>query len=204
MLAAHRFIPMVSVAGPLVDNFNRADSTTTINPASDGGTWTVDSGTWGISSDRGVLVATTAGQLWGGQCAIRRDLGSAAADLSVDVAHTAALNYVLMMLGVDPATGRAFWADLHQGIFPGDVDVRLVRVDAYGASVPLASTTIADWTGTKTFRVTHDGSGGLEVFADGVSILTASDPTWVVSLGTWVALSGQTTDSFDNFSASVV
>lgn len=47
------------------DNFNRADSTTTINPRSDGGTWLVSAtgptvglrtSTWGVSSNRGYCV----------------------------------------------------------------------------------------------------------------------------------------------------
>lgn len=57
------------------DTFNRAVSTTTVNPCSDGGSWTVDAGTWGITSDpAGYLVNTTGGSTVDGQYLIRREI----------------------------------------------------------------------------------------------------------------------------------
>jgi type 1 fimbria pilin len=79
----------------VADDFERADSTTVMNPASDGGTWVFDYGSgvldaqWGVISGGGYMPSPGSNSLGNGSTA-DRELGTVAQDVTWTLANTSA------------------------------------------------------------------------------------------------------------------
>lgn len=166
------------------DTFNRANSSTTVNPASDGGTWIQDGAAWGISSNR-AYQTTNAGDtainymvyLTG----IRRDLGKVDADITGVYFPTTGSGVGTTNAGIfcsySTTTSKGYGLRLgYSGTAPyGNLDI--VQLLPTAAINILASTTIGfDTYGiSTTFRFTHDGSGHLAAYVNGTQVLTYDD-----------------------------
>lgn len=194
----------------IADTFNRADSATTINPASDGGTWTVDTAAsgdvWGISSNRGYLVTRISTQTL-----VRRDLGSVACDVTAVSVRSSTAQSSWIVLSYDPVLQRGYTLYFDSSAASG---LEIDRVDyaggghGGGVSGVIACTT---WTGSSsTLRVIHDGVGHFSVYQNGAHLGDYTDTVGTDGLGTafggtWVGMQeGNSTspNRWDNFTAN--
>lgn len=185
------------------DTFNTRAGTGSINPASDGGTWTIDGGTMaldGATPNEAALLNTTGGFTVDGQYLFRRDFGSNAVDMSIDnyrVIGTAPNSY--LWIAYDPATQSGYRLQ-----FNGTATADIERYESGSATVLGAGLTLTLWFNANwsTLRFIHDGAGGLTVYQDGVLIGSRTDGGTPLT-GTWVAASSPGTgrDFWQNFSA---
>lgn len=192
------------VGTPIADTFDRANSATTINPASDGGSWTVDTGVWGISSNKGYHVSNVGGlaAIGSGQMLIHRDVGIASHEMQVSITRSSTANSSALWVGYDPATRSGY-----QVLFDSSGSFGTVsRVAAIGGSS--ASLAFTAWTGgTTTLRVTYDGAGTVQIYQGATLIQTLGDSNTPVLTGTHVGFSTNTntpsgTDLWNDFTAS--
>lgn len=185
----------------LVDTFDRADSSTTLNPASDGGSWTVDGSTYGISSNKAVTLAT------GGTLArARRNTGRVDADITITNTRSNTSGASLIWFAYDPAAGSGYYLTFDSSSGFG---VSLFRRES-GVATPETNVSgggPTTWTGgSATLRVTYDPTTGqVTVYQDGSPIRS-----WTVggtplngAGNTWVAWNDTQsgTGTWDNFAA---
>lgn len=188
------------------DNFNRADSTTNPNPASDGGTWTVEtsgaSPVWGVLSNQLYLASgdTSGTRL---KNLIRRDLTTVAADVAADFIGLPGGSFLAgMYCSYDPSTGDGYLLRWDGGAAAANVD----RVSGGSSVFNVGATSTLTASSNSRLRLVHDGAGNLTVYQDGASVGTMTDTSGLGLLtGTWVGFyidprSGGY--SFDNFNAS--
>jgi hypothetical protein len=192
----------------LTDTFDRANSSSNPNPASDGGTWTVDTGTAGISSNQ--LYFPTAGSSIGTNqnVQVSRDLGSPVQDVTVTNSRSGTSGSSFIIVNWDPALGST----------PGGMSGYIVMFDStsgYGSvsrmgSGPSASCAwTSTWTGSSAvLRVTSDGAGTITVYQGGTQVaqITSAEPSFSDFTGTWVALATNTNgaglDRWNDFNAT--
>lgn len=196
-------LPPETDGTPLADTFDRAASSTTINPASDAGTWTVDAGTWGIDSAtpaEGYMVSTTGGATVDGQYLIRRDFQAAAVDMQIDNYRVVGTTpHSRLWVAYDPASVSGYFLE-----FNGNTTANLVRyASGSGTSLGLSITTTT-WFNNhwSTLRLAHDGAGVLDIYQDGVLLGSRTDGATPLT-GTWVGISSPGTgrDFWQNFTA---
>lgn len=187
---------------PFSDTFNRANSTTTINPASDGGTWTTDGAVWGISSNAATLISRTA---TGSRATVRRDLGSAACDVTFVSIRPTTNGSSFMFFSFDPVTGAGYSMFYDSS---GNVTLSLQSSFSSAGVLPGAHPVpgIASWTGgSTTLRVTCDGNRHISIYQNGVLKASITDTIAVTPpAGTWVGFdegSSSTTNLIDSVTA---
>jgi hypothetical protein len=189
------------VTSPLLDTAIRADSTSTPNPASDSGTWTVVDGTFGISSNTIYRPSSGGTSYPGGFDAIWRDLGSASQDVQVDANRTSASGDGMIGLAGD-STGAHY--QLRYDSSGDHVVERITSAGSVGETV-IANANLAGFSGsTTTLRVTYDSTTGVINVYQGGS-LKATGTASTLLTGTRVVLGSKATsgtaDHWSNFSA---
>lgn len=196
------FVMRTAPAGVTVfDNFNRANSATTPNPASDGGAWTVESGTWGVSSNQGYVASTSPGTLGlklDGLVEMRRDLGTSAADVTVTTTRINTSGSSAVFCTFDPSSFAcyALLFDSSSGFFFVRRHTGNATYSILGTPAPTA------WTGgSTTLRLTHDGAGLVKAYQGSTLLGSYTDATPLT--GTWVGLAdlNATSNKWDDFSA---
>lgn len=196
--------------GCLVDTFDRANAATP-NPASDGGSWTVYAGTWGINSNHlnnQLFSNWSAGGSGGGFTGpdpmgsdqfLARDFGHAAMSVTVTVHHSGADSATgWVALNFDPTTRGAYLLEV------GPLTHRVWRAPSnVGGSRTLVGTPTMTVTspGTTTVQFSHDGAGNISVVQDGTAVGSFTDATPLT--GTWAGLgitsNMDTANWFDDF-----
>jgi hypothetical protein len=186
------------------DNFNRADSTSVINPASDGNAWVIETGTWGISSNRGYMSSITGGgtsRTAQGFICISTDPGYATVDIKVTNTRANNAGYSAVIFAADTApAGKALYLRF---------DASASALIAYdgSTSTTLASGFLTAWTGGSTqLRILYDPSSGLvRILQNGVLKLTSTLASTYRYSGTLVALGSQVSTAgeyWDDFNLS--
>jgi len=211
-------------AGPFADTFNRTDSLTTINPASDGNNWIIYSGTWGINSSQGVRTAS-AGCLApfclnssgpGGFRTSRwigAEIGGPAQTLQVDLVNDNGAASFDLYLNFDKTTGAAYFIDITGS------SASFHRATDFTTETSLGSVPLSSWngighvlgSGITTIKLHHDGAGHLQVwqdvgtglvskatFTDGSPLTTGTEILLAVNAGAGLG----SDPGFDNYSAS--
>lgn len=205
MLAAERMMMVARIPPPtgtaLADTMTRADDDFNINPCSDSGSWTVDGGTWGITSNLGFCQTNTGGTQIDGMALIRRDFGSYAVDVTIKNRRNATGGTTAMWVAYDPATQSGY-----RFTFTSSTSADVQRFES-GAAVDSSAITLTAWTsggGTTvaTLRFVHDGFGNFDIYQNGTLKGSWTD-TGTVLTGTWVCLSSnrQNTDYWSDFAA---
>lgn len=197
-----------ATAGVISDDFDRADSATTLNPASDGGTWTVDpGGVFGIDGSRAYNVSGSGGTPTPGTPTVYmawRDAETNAVNFEVDIFRSGTSGASALWISHDPVTGNGY--ELSYDSSSGFGSLSVVSNDGFGH--PSAAFNPTAWTGgTTRIRFRHDGAGVVEVWqlVSGVWTLisTISDTTHPQTVGTEVGFGTNSpgTDRWDNFEA---
>lgn len=166
-------------ASSIDDDFDRANSTTGLGTASDGGTWIEDSATttdpiYGIISDAAYIE-----QFPDSNARARRNVGNAAADLQVTDFRSNTNGFSFLWLAYDPATDSGYAARYDAG------GTFTVQRFVAGSSTQVGSgMSGSGWTGSSSvLRFTHDGAGSLSIYQGGVLLGTVVDSTPLT--GTW-------------------
>lgn len=189
------------------DTFNRADSTTTINPASDGGSWTVVGGTHGITGDKGYLVTASGGSPWNmfgsNYYGVVRDAGIADSDMTIDnvmLTSSTGNDNGCIVVAYNQATRVGI------GVLISGTGCGMFRTDTGATILSFSNSRLTSWQGSvgssTTLRVTYNSSTRLvTVFQNGTSKVTATAPA--ASYGTSVGNGNLGTGAvaWDNFSA---
>lgn len=191
--------------GILADTMTRVDSSTTINPASDGGTWTVDGGTWGITSNLGYLDVDSTGTLIDTQALIRRDLGSHAADITVKNRRNSTTLRTGIWLAYDPSTQSGYRLTFGAGTIATVERFESGTATAVGSSLTMTAWNSGGGTTIATLRFVHDGAGNFDVYQNG-SLVGSRNDAGTILTGSWVCLSSnrQNTDYWSDFTAEAV
>lgn len=197
--------------GAAVDNFNRASSATTLNPASDGGTWAVDfGGVFGITSNTAYNVSAVVGvgPSSGPNVAIaRRDVGQAAMEVIVDVTRASTAGGSVIVACYDPATTACY--EVVYDSSSGFGSLNSIRSDGHATFGVFV--TFTAWTGgTTSLKLRADSAGVVTIYqlvsGSWVSKGTATDPFPLP--GTWAGFGTAPTspgaDNWDNFSATPI
>lgn len=167
------------------DTFDRANSTTTLGTASDGGTWTVQNGTWGISSNQAYDVSGSGAQ-------VVRDLGSANHYVEAKVPVTNSVVIVCRCTDVNNWYGANF-------ISGGALQI-WKRVA--GSSSKITGGDAGTWTAGDTIRIQAVGNQ-ISVYRNGTLAGSVTDSS--LTTGTTVGMRADLTSArFDNFNASTV
>lgn len=176
----------------IADTFDRADSATTLNPASDGGSWTV-AGTFGILSNQAYIVTTT------GNTIARRNTGQVDADMTLTLNYTGFVR-AKFWVAYDPSTDTGYyyqpWGT--SGLYKWASGAGTLVGSGFG-STPASGTVV---------RVTYAHTTGvLTAYHNGTSVGTATDGTPITAAAnSWVCfgssqVNASTGETFDNFSA---
>lgn len=181
----------------ITDNFNRADSTTSLGSSSEGWSWTAVGGTWGINTNRAYLVATG---------------GSNSARAESDLSSTD--HYAQMVLGVAAQIGpcvrfAAGAATFYHARRAGSTSIGLLRFNA-GSATTLGTLTVAALGIGDTLKLSVTGTGAtvtLEAFINGVSAGTFGDTdanriTSGTRCGLRAAAAGTGNSPMDDFQAA--
>jgi hypothetical protein len=165
-----------------VDTFNRADSATTLNPASDGGAWSVDfGGVFGVTGTAAYNVSAVvgAGPVSGPNIALaRRDVGQAPMEMVVDITRSSTAGGSALVVCYDPATTYHYQLFYDSSSSFGT----LTRIAADGHPGLGRFLGLTAWTG---------GSTSLKLRRDMSAVVTA----YQLVAGSWV-LKGTLTDTF--------
>lgn len=183
----------------ITDTFNRANSTT-INPASDGGTWTIDTGQVNIAGNHAVPTSP-AGSFLGQVAFIRRDFGSWAVDVTIIHWRFGSDGGDRLWVAYDPATQSGYYL-----AFDATTSCSLIRyASGVGTAIGTSITGLTSWASgasSTTLRLVYNGLGSFDVYQGGTlkGSRTTTDP---LLTGTWVAYSSNriNTGELDNFSA---
>ena len=174
------------------DNFNRADSTTTLGTSSGGQAWTARSGTWGINSNGGYVVT-------GSDVVATVDVGRSQ-DFTANISMNSAPNWPGLVVRCADASNY-YWVELG-----GGSGTQLSRRMA-GARTVLAETsnTRVAWQSVSVV-VTDNGSGTrFVVTVDGVPRIDYTDSTAGRPAGNHVGMYAQPSSgvpAFDNFTVT--
>lgn len=191
----------------VADNFNRANSTTSLGTASDGGTWTVTNGTFGITSNAAYAAS---GITSGTPGTAIRDLTRTAQDVTFDITNpnlTATLGLAprlifIIVRYVDAA--NYCWAQLYFDQGGSEASLALYSKVA-GTDTPIGSTYNQLAINTaQTIRVTVNNSNQYVLYFNGTSVITgtssANSSGTKVGLQLWnmnaAAYSSTTLDNF--------
>lgn len=170
------------VSSPLLfsDNFDRADSSSTLGPD-----WTVSSGTWGVSSNKAYCAVSGNGR------AVLHDVGTGDYTLTCDVTLTGGSDAGLWFRWVD---ANNCWLLALNPL----ASVTLFR--AVGGTFTAVAT--AATAGTDTYVIVTSGSS-IEVYRAGALIISVTDSA--NASGTLVGLRSQndTVSRWDNFSVTI-
>ena len=173
------------------DNFNRADSTTTLGTSSGGQAWTARSGTWGIKSNGGYVVAGT-------DVVATVDVGRSQ-DFTANISMNSAPKWPGLVVRCAD-TSNYYWVEL--------VDtnkVQLIRRMAGGRAILSESTnTRVAWQSVSVV-VTDNGSGTrFVVTVGGVPRIDYTDSTAGRPAGNHVGMYAQPSGvpAFDNFTVT--
>jgi hypothetical protein len=184
---------------PIVDTFNRANSSITLNPASDAGIWTVYGGTFGIVGNQAYAVSPSS--LADGAL---RDSGYVACDITLTY-NTTSYCRGNILFAFDPATGDTYsyqpWRTTLsvQRWIGGGLGVNTdLGVGNTGGTQPPPGTVI---------RVTYDGVNTIRIYWNDVLKETIVD-TSPLTAGTWVGFgstqaNSSTGETWENFNAIV-
>lgn len=155
------------------DDFNRTDSATTVNPASDSGTWTLNTpsgGTpvYGIKSNQMFAVSGVGPGLFP-----YRDTGQVNTDMRFDTAWTS-FQRTEIYFAFDPVGGTSYFIDTFSTLY---------RISANTSTGWTTGTSLGSFSSSvgngATTRVTYDkATGKVELFVGGVSqgVVTDSSP----------------------------
>lgn len=201
-------VPVVGVT----DTFNRADSATTINNASDGVPWTLDpaAATWGVNGNTGRLVTkagTPLNQATTAYYLIRRDLGSTGCDITlIDTrGATGGSFFSAIWFSYDPVAQQGYFLD-----FDGSNAWAVRRYNAGTAAAFFGSFNQSNFPntwrgGSATIRVKRTAAGLITVWQNGTQVGSATDATYS---GTWVGVGSSasvgdnaTSEGYDSFTA---
>lgn len=190
------------MTSPLLDTFDRADSSSSIGTASDGGTWTAGgtsgSGVFGITSNKAYIVSKAAypAIVWR-----VRDLSTVNCDVQVTDARGTTNQDSHALFAFDPTTQtgyRLYWDSSAMNI---------QRASSSGSWVTVSSPTPTTWTGSSAvLRITYDSATGtVKVYQNG-SLLTTYVDGSPLTAGSYVGFSssgtnGTTSETWDDFSA---
>lgn len=142
------------------DNFNRADSTTTLGTPSDGGSdWSALSGTWGISSNQGYAPGSTS------QVAVLES-NSSGAEVQYTMATTSG-NYGVVARATDGSNYLVF-------DFVAATGAIFIRKTVAGTPTTLATDTISAFSNGDTVKFVVSGPT-LTGYRNGIQVLTVSD-----------------------------
>ena len=177
----------------ITDNFNRPDSTTTANPASDGGEWIINqwltgTGDFGIENNRLRQVGGSSG----GNVLIR-SVGSASCEITVDYESLGSGVGVVVFAYNVPRTQ-------HYQFSYTETSYTLRRMantsDLLASSSSLSSVTAG------SFRILYNSTTGqIDCYRNGVLLCSVVDAT-PITTGTYVGVSGGANERWDNFSAT--
>lgn len=203
---------LIALSGPadlgdITDTFNRANSASTVNPASDGGTWTDDAGAFGINGNAAYSFGAGSGTFWdfSGKV-IHRDLHSAVQVVQVDVLRAVSGNNSRIYLNLSTGSpGSAYALVWNVGN-----DFKLYKSFSNGTATTLIAGPISAGSllgAYHTVKGTSDGAGTLRFYVDGTHIAGLDYTDGSPLTGTRVGLGLYTADTgtnflFDNFSAS--
>lgn len=148
------------------DDFNRADSTTSVGSPSDGGSgWTVDRGTWGISTNRVYKNLSGSGS---GVPAITLDCGSDAVTVAVTISVVGVAAVCVRVLDEN---------DLIYGNWDNAGNFKLWKLVA-GSPTQIGSTSAGNTVSAgDVLSLTVDASGNLTFKQSGTSKITGTDTT---------------------------
>lgn len=180
---------------PITDTFNRTDSASTLNPASDGGSWTT-AGTFGVLSNEAYCVIN--GGLADGAL---RDSGSVACDVTLTF-NTSSYNRGVILFANDRSTLDSYSYQPWRSTFSvqrwngGNLGVNTDLGVGNAGTPPPPGTVI---------RVTYDGINTIRIYWGGVLKETIVDPAPLLT-GTFVGFgatqaNSSTGETWDNFSA---
>lgn len=162
------------VSAAQTDNFNRADSTTTVGVASDGRTWLGSPTSWGIIGNKAYI--RTGG-------AIYRDIGTNTQDVTVTIAKASAI-------GADPRMGICIASNTtaldNNGyqFFNNGGGTAFVRRRDTGAQITGLTTAAIGAACTMTagvpatMRLTWAAGGTLKAYFNGTLVGTGTDTTF--------------------------
>jgi hypothetical protein len=190
----------------LTDTFDRADSATALNTASDGGTWSFAGGTFGILSNKAYIASLTGTGVSGNNIKTAvRNLSSATCDVTCDVALTSAsTNQSLWFAAAYAASDITTAYALRFGATA--TTMVLVKWSNALGFTTLKTINVTWIPGTITVRVTYDSATGvIKTYVNGSLVDTTTDGSPLT--GTWVGLGSASLNStnggtWDNFSAS--
>lgn len=186
----------------LLDTFDRADSSSSIGTASDGGTWTgggtSGAGVFGITSNKAYLVSKAAYPAIAWRV---RDLGGYSCDVQITDARTTTNQDSHALFAFDPTTQtgyRLYWDSSLMNI---------QKATTSGAWGTVSSPTPTTWTGgSAVLRVTYNSATGvINVYQNGGLLGTYTDGA-PLTAGTYVGFSSSGTnasagETWDDFSA---
>lgn len=176
--------PLVGQVLVLADTFNRASSSSTVNPASDGGSWDLS---YGVGTVMGIMNGGSADVVTVGTSADAhasgfafRDAGQESVDLRVKVVADAdpgfSHSYLMVAAGFD-SSGHTGVLETVALRLDGGSDVWL-GVQSFSGWSPLAASVPHSWLPYGTvfeFRlVYHQGSGNVECYRDGELIASSN------------------------------
>lgn len=168
------------------DDFNRADSTSSLGTPSDGGSsWVAAAGTWGINSNRGYLATSSGGQ----ETAY---LESSVADVDVQVTLAVSGSDYGVCARLTDASNNLI------GIRSGASDYRIYKRVA-GSFTQLGSTVAVTSANGDVMKFTANGSS-LTLYQNGVSKVTATDSFNNTATKHGLRSNADTTTRFDDFS----
>lgn len=142
------------------DTFTRADSNTTINPPSDGGSnYSIGSGTWGISSNQGYLVSGV------GQDTAVLDNGAAISSVQATLATYADDTGLILR-----------WADTNNYVVLvlNSGGSSTIYKNVAGSFISLGSSAALGWVSGDVAKFSVDGSNVFTVYRNGSLVLTSS------------------------------
>lgn len=160
------------------DTFNRSDSATTLNPASDTGTWSLNdpqaiTPVYGIKSNAAFAV----NNVGPGEFPYR-DTGQVATDMRLDVAWTS-FQRTEFYFAFDPTGGTSYFVNTSSQLY------RIAANTAAGwTSGTLLGTFSASVGNGQTTRISYDpATGDIELFVNGASQGVINDPTPLTGAG---------------------
>lgn len=188
MIAARRAGIRHNATVAFTDDFNRADSTTTL-----GAPWTARSGVWGISSNKAYLVTAGSIEPSAVYAAITMPCAAGIQDLSVDLSVSVSTNMGLVFGWVD--SSNFYFLNFQVGT--GGGTFRKIVGNSRITDTNFTSPSSTAFTA----RVTYNKStGAIVVYQAGSSVFTTTDSALQ---GTEVGLlgreAGRTASNWDNF-----
>ena len=173
--------------GNRTDDFNRADSSSSLGTPSDGGTgYTISSGTWGIASNQGRCVSSTAQSIaYTEASAANADVQVTLTTISTDIGVVCRVvdsnNYIL-------------------GTATGGSGYRLYKRVA-GSFTQLGSTSVNIPANGEVLKLTLNGSS-LTLYSNGVSRVAATDSAHSTATKHGLRANSDTSSRFDDFSVT--